>query len=271
MTDLGTATAPRHVAVSLPQAWFELDLSRPGTAKLTRELDRRIREHPELLPHRRAILATLRSATEEALAEGLIFAAALAEPMDDGSLLLATAAGVLSDAPVEVLVDSAATDTTDTTDATDTTDTTDALNTAWGESVVDVAALAAQVTAREPAAGHDDAAVVTGGEVADRPAGWRRVVITQVDAGACVQVHGLDTVEVEGETREFFTLQTLVPVPRRAALLTFVLTTPNIALADEFEFLFRSISSTIDWAEATPTPGPAQPGTSESHPIEREN
>lgn len=256
VTDLGTAAAPRHFAVSLPQAWFELDLSRAGTAKLTRELDRRIREHPELLPHRRAILTTLRSATEEALAEGLIFAAALAEPMDDGSLLLATAAGVLSDAPVEVLVDSDATDT---------------LNTVSGESVVDVAALAAQITAWEPAAGHERPAVETGGEVSERPAGWRRVAITQVDAGACVQVHGLDTVEVEGEAREFFTLQTLVPVPRRAALLTFVLTTPNSALADEFESLFRSISSTIDWADAAPTPGPARPGTSETHPIEREN
>lgn len=249
MTIIDKSDSPTLFAVSLPQSWFELDLSRPGAARLARDLDRRIAENPDLRTHRAAILDTLRAATDEALAEGVVFAAALAEPLDDGSLLLATAAGVLTEAPIEVLDDEVA----------------------EGEPPsVSLALLASQVTTWESAGASALSEGGVRGREPDVPT-WRRLAIGEVEAGPCLQVHGIDTIVIDDESRGIYTLQTLVPIPRRSAWLTFALTTPHTSLHHEFGTLFHSIASTISWVETEADLGTTEADQSERHSVEEEH
>ena len=100
MTDPGTTAAAQAFAVRLPPSWFEIDLWRATrTGELARAVDRRIEQTPELAPVRGAVLRFLREVAVDAERRGMVFAAAVAEPLEGGELLVATAAGVVAAAP----------------------------------------------------------------------------------------------------------------------------------------------------------------------------
>src|SRR4051794_17776712 len=82
-------------SVRLPPSWFEIDLWRATrTGELARAVDRRIEQTPELASSRGAVLRLLRDVAVDAERRGMVFAAAVAEPLGGGDLLVATASGV---------------------------------------------------------------------------------------------------------------------------------------------------------------------------------
>lgn len=84
---MSVSAAPRF-SLRLPQTWFDFDVWRATrTGEITRMVDRRIAELPELRPHRSAILRGLRQLAAEAERRGAVYGAASADRAGDDALL----------------------------------------------------------------------------------------------------------------------------------------------------------------------------------------
>ncbi|MBK6871008.1 MAG: hypothetical protein IPG94_06340 [Kineosporiaceae bacterium] len=89
-----------HFSVTLPPSWFEFDGWRAThTGELARLVDRRLEEQPSLAPLRGRIVRSLRDVAVQADRAGVVFAAAMVEPLTDRNLLLASAFGAVQDVP----------------------------------------------------------------------------------------------------------------------------------------------------------------------------
>jgi hypothetical protein len=218
----------QRFSVRLPPNWFEIDLWRASrTGELARLVDRRISENPSMASYRGAIITFLRDVAADAQRRGVVFAAAMAEPLDSERLLLATALAVITDGPPE------------------------------GDSSVD--SIAAQLTTT-PFAGHGKEATWRRVALRDIPAG-RCVRVDGVET-----VMPGDELNARGRTAgsaspQAVTMHTLIPVPGSGQVLDLVLTSPHSALAEPMLDLFGAISETLSWTADPPGDGSAQTGS----------
>ena len=84
-------TAPAAVRLRVPECWYEFDIWRAThTRDLTRLVYARIEEHPALALHRQQLIRLLRETARTAERGGAVLCAAMAEPMADAGILLAT-------------------------------------------------------------------------------------------------------------------------------------------------------------------------------------
>jgi hypothetical protein len=85
---MSVSAAPRF-SLRIPETWFEFDVWRATrTGDLTRMVDRRLAEIPELRPQRSVILRGLRQLAAEAERRGAVYCAAAADRVgDDGTML----------------------------------------------------------------------------------------------------------------------------------------------------------------------------------------
>lgn len=207
--------AGRRFDVRFPPNWFEIDLWRATrTGELARMVDQRISETPAMASYRGAILTFLREVAADADRRGVVFAAAMAEPVDADRMLMATALAIVTQGPPD----------------------------AAGNTVDEIAA---QLTST-PASGHGSDAT------------WRRVEVSEVAAGRCVRVTGVDLAQVAaGQSAPAVVMHTLIPVPGAQQVLDLVLTSPQPELADALLDLFDAISGTLTWAADETGPGDA--------------
>jgi hypothetical protein len=86
-----SVSAPARFSLRVPETWFEFDVWRATrTGDLSRMVDRRLEDLPELRPHRSAILRGLRQLAEDAERRGAVYCAAAADRVDDDGTMLAT-------------------------------------------------------------------------------------------------------------------------------------------------------------------------------------
>lgn len=85
---MSVSAAPRF-SLRIPETWFEFDVWRATrTGDLTRLVDRRLAELPDLRPQRSVILRGLRQLAAEAERRGAVYCAAAADRVDaDGTML----------------------------------------------------------------------------------------------------------------------------------------------------------------------------------------
>ena len=103
-----------------------------------------------------------------------------------------------------------------------------------------VEAIAGQVTSMAPSG-------------PDEP--WRQVQIVEIPAGRAVQVKGVEPAIAGQPDSQIVTMLTLVPVPGGGGVVTIVLMSPQVALADPMLDLFEAISSTFGWSDVPATGG----------------
>ncbi len=199
----------RRFSVRVPPNWFEVDLWRATrTGELARMVDQRIAESPAMAPYRAAMLKFLREVATDAERRGVVFAAAMTEPIDD-RLLVATVLAFITSGPP-------------------------------GDDGNDPDVIAAQLIASAPPASAGDGAART----------WRRVALSEVPAGRCVRVAGVEVTEVsDGRSAECVLMHTLVPVPGIHQVLDLVLVSPEPELAEPMLDLFDAISGTLTWTD----------------------
>jgi len=84
-----SVSAPARFSLRIPETWFEFDVWRAvRTGDLSRMVDRRLVDLPELRPYRSAILRGLRQLAEDAERRGAVYCAAAADQVgEDGTLL----------------------------------------------------------------------------------------------------------------------------------------------------------------------------------------
>lgn len=83
-----TATRATGFSIDLPGSWFEFDIWRATrTGDLARMVDARIKEIPELGPHRGKLLKLLRQVALDAERNHAVFCAGMGEISADGSLM----------------------------------------------------------------------------------------------------------------------------------------------------------------------------------------
>ncbi|WP_299036679.1 hypothetical protein [uncultured Pseudokineococcus sp.] len=86
-----TVLSPPLFTLRIPESWFEFDVWRATrTGDLSRLVDRRLTELPELRPHRCAILRGLRDLAAEAERAGAVYCAAAADDVGGDRALLAS-------------------------------------------------------------------------------------------------------------------------------------------------------------------------------------
>jgi hypothetical protein len=86
-----TLAAAARFSLRIPQTWFEFDIWRATrTGDLSRMVDLRIEELPQLRPHRAAILRGLRQLADDAERKGALYCAAAADRVEEDSTLLAS-------------------------------------------------------------------------------------------------------------------------------------------------------------------------------------
>jgi len=86
-----TTTAPPRFSLRIPDSWFEFDIWRATrTGDLSRLVDRRLEELPDLRPHRAVILRGLRQLAREAEQAGAVYCAAVADDADSGGRIFAS-------------------------------------------------------------------------------------------------------------------------------------------------------------------------------------
>ncbi len=84
------AASPRF-SLRIPETWFEFDVWRSTrTGDLTRLVDQRLGEMPELRPYRSVILRGLRELAEDAERRGAVYCAAAADEVGDDGRMLAS-------------------------------------------------------------------------------------------------------------------------------------------------------------------------------------
>lgn len=79
---------------------------------------------------------------------------------------------------------------------------------------------------------------------------WRRVEIVEIPAGRAVRVRGVEAAAIGGGSVDCVVMQTLIPVPQDRGVLSTVLTSPQVELAEPLLDLFDAISSTLTWLTA---------------------
>lgn len=85
------AAVPVGFTLRLPESWVEFDIWRATRTKdLTRLIDARIEQDPELARHRGALVKALRQAATDAERQGAVFCAAMLDPVEDAGMLAAT-------------------------------------------------------------------------------------------------------------------------------------------------------------------------------------
>jgi hypothetical protein len=83
--------AAAQFSLRIPQTWFEFDIWRATrTGDLSRMVDARLTDLPELRPHRAAILRGLRQLAEDAERRGALYCAGAADRIDADGMLLAS-------------------------------------------------------------------------------------------------------------------------------------------------------------------------------------
>lgn len=84
-------------ALRVPPSWFELDLS-PATrdAAAAALVDGRVREQPDLRPHRATVSRLLREQAREAWDAGARYCACLVEPTEDGPVTASVTVSVVA-------------------------------------------------------------------------------------------------------------------------------------------------------------------------------
>jgi hypothetical protein len=87
---------------------------------------------------------------------------------------------------------------------------------------------------------------------------WRQVQIVDLPAGRAVQVKGMEPAVASRPDSQIVTMLTLVPVPGGGGVVTVVLMSPQVELAEPMLDLFDAISSTFGWSEV-PTPERLEP------------
>jgi hypothetical protein len=84
---------------------------------------------------------------------------------------------------------------------------------------------------------------------------WRQVQIVEIPAGRAVQVKGMEPAVAGRPDSEIVSMITLVPVPGGGGVVTVVLMSPQVALAEPMLDLFDAISSTFAWSRVPTTGG----------------
>lgn len=201
----------RRFDIRVPPNWFEIDLWRATrTGELARMIDQRISETPAMASYRSVILKFLREVAADAERRGVVFAAAMTEPVDGNRLLVATVLAFVTNGPPD-------------------------------EADNQVEAIAAQITATA-SAGHG------------RDRTWRQVRLTDVPAGRCVRVSGVELAQVgDGRSAECVVMHTLIPVPGAGQVLDLVLSSPQPDLSAPLLDLFDAISGTLTWTDSDTT------------------
>ncbi len=83
---------------------------------------------------------------------------------------------------------------------------------------------------------------------------WRQVEIVEIPAGRAVQVKGVEPTVAGRPESQIVSMVTLVPVPGGGGVVSIVLMSPQVELADPMLNLFEAISSTFGWS-SVPTAG----------------
>jgi hypothetical protein len=207
--------AGARFGLRVPQTWFEFDVWRATrTGDLSRMVDERLNDLPELRPHRTLVLRGLRQLAEDAERRGAVYCAASADRVDADGMLLA-ALMVFSTAGMPE----------------------PALNT--------VEAIAAQLTSE----GGSNGSGPTAGPTAEPNRPWREVRVIELDAGRAVRVRGVTNVPSPSgdQTMPIVSMQTLIPIPGSDDVLNVVLTSPVVSMAEGLLDLFDAISATLTW------------------------
>ena len=216
-----TTTAPAaRFSLRVPPSWITFDPTRAyRSGEITRLVDERIEQLPQLRPQRADLVAGLRKVCEEAQQAGAVMSAAAIDDHGEDGVLLASLVVFRTDGmPV------------------------DGLNT------VDAIAAQLTVTPRRP--------VAAGKDRAQEP-DWREVRIVDLPAGRAVRAQGVTSLsetpvtfgDVTGIPR-VVSMQTIVPIPGGDDLLDVTLSSPQVWLPDEFLDLFEAITETLTWQEA---------------------
>jgi hypothetical protein len=79
---------------------------------------------------------------------------------------------------------------------------------------------------------------------------WRTVAVVETPAGRAVRIRGVERADPDGVEIDSVVMQTLIPVP--GGVLTVVLSSPHVGIADELFELFDAISDTLAWAADRP-------------------
>jgi hypothetical protein len=86
-----TLAAAARFSLRIPETWFEFDIWRATrTGDLSRMVDLRIEELPQLRPYRAAILRGLRQLADDAERKGALYCAAAADRVEEDGTMLAS-------------------------------------------------------------------------------------------------------------------------------------------------------------------------------------
>jgi hypothetical protein len=84
---------------------------------------------------------------------------------------------------------------------------------------------------------------------------WRQVEIVEIPAGRAVQVKGMEPAVAGRPESQIVSMITLIPVPGGGGVVSIVLMSPQIELAEPMLDLFDAISSTFGWSNVATTGG----------------
>jgi hypothetical protein len=84
---------------------------------------------------------------------------------------------------------------------------------------------------------------------------WRHVQIVELPAGRAVQIKGVESAVAGRPASQVVSMLTLVPVPGGGGVVSIVLMSPQVELADPMLDLFEAISSTFGWSRIPTTGG----------------
>ena len=84
---------------------------------------------------------------------------------------------------------------------------------------------------------------------------WRQVQIVEIPAGRAVQVKGMEPAVAGRPESQVVSMITLVPVPGGGGVVSIVLMSPQVDLAEPMLDLFDAITSTFGWSDIATTGG----------------
>jgi hypothetical protein len=84
---------------------------------------------------------------------------------------------------------------------------------------------------------------------------WRQVQIVEIPAGRAVQIKGMEPAVDGRPESQIVSMITLVPVPAGGGVVSVVLMSPQVELAEPMLDLFDAISSTFGWSNVPATRG----------------
>jgi hypothetical protein len=82
---------------------------------------------------------------------------------------------------------------------------------------------------------------------------WRQVQIVEIPAGRAVQVKGMEPAVAGRPESQIVSMITLLPVPGGDGVVSIVLMSPQVELAEPMLDLFDAISSTFGWSNIATT------------------